>query len=115
MDRPTLYITMGDPAGVGPEIVCKALHRLGRQAPARLVTVGTRSVLERAARWVGTVIDWRQYDPRSTDPPSASGEMELRDVALPGIEDKPVGRLDPLCGEAAYRYIETAVERCRLG
>lgn len=114
MAHPTLFVTVGDPAGVGPEVVCKALARLGKQASVRLVTVGTRAVLERAAEWVGAAIRWRAYDPAMAEP-GVEGEAELLEVPVPGVEGKPVGRLDPLCGEAAYRYIEAAVERCRQG
>ncbi len=115
MVRPTLFVTAGDPAGVGPEVVCKALQRLRDQAPARLVTVGTRAVMERAARWTATTIDWRDYDPAADPVCGGMGDAELLDVPVPGVESRPPGQLDVLCGEAAYRYIEAAVDRCRRG
>ncbi|NPV09580.1 MAG: 4-hydroxythreonine-4-phosphate dehydrogenase PdxA [Anaerolineae bacterium] len=114
MQRPTLFVTMGDPAGVGPEVVCKALARLRGGSVARLVTVGSRAVLERAARWVGVQLVFRDYQPM-TDEELEPGEVELVDLALPDLEGCPPGRMDPLCGEASYRYIEDAVARCRRG
>ncbi len=112
--RATLFVTMGDPAGVGPEIVCKAIARSGGKTPSRLVIVGTRSVLERAAGWVGASIAWEDYQPETAGLTRA-GVTELLDVPVRGVEACPPGRLDPVCGEAAYRYIEAAIERCRRG
>ena len=50
---PHLAITMGDPAGIGPEIVVKACRRLTPRVAAgelRLLVVGHRSALDAAAR-----------------------------------------------------------------
>ena len=49
-DRPTIALTMGDPAGIGPEIVVRALAHRGLKRAATLVPVGDPDVLERAAR-----------------------------------------------------------------
>lgn len=114
MHRPTLFVTMGDPAGVGPEVVCKALARLGNTGPARLVTVGTRSIMERAMAWVGADLTWRDYRPSDPEGPG-QGEFELVDISVPGVEECAPGKLDVRCGEASYRYIEDAVARCRRG
>ena len=43
--RPVLGITMGDPAGVGPEITVKALARPDVAASCRAVVIGDRSVM----------------------------------------------------------------------
>ena len=51
--RPILGLTMGDPAGIGPEIVLKALELLRERVAAgelELVVVGTASCMEAAAR-----------------------------------------------------------------
>lgn len=112
--RSKLFVTVGDPAGVGPEVVCKALAGLGAEAPARLVIVGSRAVMERAAGWVGASIAWEDYRPETMGPARA-GATELLDVPVAGVEACPPGRLNPLCGEAAYRYIEAAVDHCRAG
>ncbi len=47
--RPILAITMGDPAGIGPEVVVKTLAHPEVYAQARPVVVGDRATLERAA------------------------------------------------------------------
>ena len=48
--RPTLLLTMGDPAGIGPEILVRTLVHRSLRGAADLVPVGDPEVLERAAR-----------------------------------------------------------------
>ena len=52
-ERPLLAITMGDPAGIGPEVILKALRRPDVFARSRPLVIGDRATLERAAAWVG--------------------------------------------------------------
>jgi 4-hydroxythreonine-4-phosphate dehydrogenase len=47
---PVVALTLGDPAGIGPELVAKLLTRLGRQQSARIVVVGDRWLLEDGQR-----------------------------------------------------------------
>ncbi len=51
--RPLLAITLGDPAGVGPEIVVKALRHAEVYARCRPLVVGDCRMLARAAAWLG--------------------------------------------------------------
>src|SRR5690625_4591071 len=44
-DRPALAVTVGDPVGIGPEIVVRTLHEVGTTAPARGVVVADPAVL----------------------------------------------------------------------
>ena len=50
-EKPTIAVTMGDPAGIGPEVALRAAARLKRDA--RFVLVGDRAVFEAAARKFG--------------------------------------------------------------
>lgn len=51
--RPLIAITLGDPAGIGPEVILKALARGEVQSLCRAVVVGDRRILTRAAARVG--------------------------------------------------------------
>jgi 4-hydroxythreonine-4-phosphate dehydrogenase len=51
--RPILAVTVGDPAGIGPEIILKALGHADVFDRARPLVVGDRRMLERAVPWVG--------------------------------------------------------------
>lgn len=58
--RPIIVITMGDPAGVGPEVTVKALSRDEVWECCRPMVVGDAAVLERAIRLVGAVLTLRE-------------------------------------------------------
>ena len=58
--RPVLGLTMGDPAGIGPEIILKALELLRERVAAgelELVVIGTASCIEAAAQKLGLAIE----------------------------------------------------------
>lgn len=108
---PILAITLGDVAGIGPEIVAKAL--VGHPALRRVcvpVVVGDVGALRRGARACG-------FDPGSVreigDPDLADNEPGTVDVLQdgPDLRDVPVGRLSAKAGDAAYRFV---VRACAL-
>jgi len=107
MNRPRIGITMGDPAGVGPEVVLKALSHAEVYAQCRPLVVGDAKRLERAAAITGAKLTIRAV----TGPEDARyepGAADCVDLALVA-EDLPFGELSAQAGEAAYRYIERAV------
>jgi 4-hydroxythreonine-4-phosphate dehydrogenase len=106
---PPIAITLGDPAGVGPEIIIKAAEAMSDGERAGVVVVGTRSVLERAAKAVGSDL---RFHERGTTVDGRS--LAIEDIEVAGL---PIafGRLDPIGGEAAFRYIERAVRLTEAG
>ncbi len=52
-DRPLLAITLGDPSGIGPEIIIKALAHEDLYQTVRPMVIGDRRILERAAGCLG--------------------------------------------------------------
>lgn len=80
-----IAISLGDPAGIGPEIVVKALADPALAAPC--LVVGDRGILEREARQLSLPV------PAAIDEVTALGA------------DFPRGRIDARGGEAAYRYV----------
>ncbi|MCL4744262.1 MAG: 4-hydroxythreonine-4-phosphate dehydrogenase PdxA [Burkholderiaceae bacterium] len=110
---PRIAITMGDPAGVGPEIVCKALLRLSaRRGPAdpRIVVVGSGAALASAGRTLGKPADialrCAEYV-NGTVP--GSGVFSLIDIAPAGAP-VPSGRASEQGGRIAYLALERAVQ-----
>ena len=53
MKKPLIAVTMGDPAGIGPEIILKALDDPRIKKVCRLLIFGDRQVLESTARRLG--------------------------------------------------------------
>jgi len=88
---PVVGITMGDAAGVGPEIIAKTLADPAWYDKCRPVVIGDASIMERARDIVGS-------------PPL----RELIDLHLLTADDVPFGKLSPKAGDAAFRYIEHA-------
>jgi 4-hydroxythreonine-4-phosphate dehydrogenase len=98
-------VTMGDPAGVGPEIVAKVLA----EPPAvRAVVIGDAGILRRAVRLLDLPLRVNVVE-RPADAAFAAGAIDVIPASeLPG--DLPFGELDPRAGDAAYRYVRRAVE-----
>jgi len=96
---PRVAITMGDPCGVGPEVVVKALAERGPADAARVVVVGDQALLERTAEACGVAL------------PPAVDVVDLANVP-PGI---PVGTPRAEGGEAAWQYIRAGVDVCLAG
>ncbi|MGD0667468.1 MAG: 4-hydroxythreonine-4-phosphate dehydrogenase PdxA [Bryobacteraceae bacterium] len=99
-NRPAIALTMGDPAGIGPEIIIKALADPQLAPLARWIVVGDARILASAERITGLKLE----------------SAELRDAkALTGIGEFAFGRLDARCGAAAVEYVRIATELCLRG
>jgi 4-hydroxythreonine-4-phosphate dehydrogenase len=98
-NRPTIALTMGDPAGVGPEIVLKAVADPELAPLARWIVVGDAAVLALAERFTGITLQAELRDPR----------------ALAAIEEFSFGRLDARCGVAGVEYVRIATGMCLSG
>ena len=108
MTLPVVGITMGDPAGVGPEVIMKALARADAYALCRPLVIGDAKQLERANALLGLKLKVVSIP----DPKKAKfepGTVEVIDLALVPA-NLPYGKVSPAAGEAAYRYIERAVK-----
>jgi len=104
---PVIAITMGDAAGIGPEIIMKALASPGVRALCRPLVVGDAARLRAAGKIIGSRLQVVGLD----DPRQASyghGDVECIDLDLIPSE-LPFGKVSPVAGEAAYRCIERAV------
>jgi 4-hydroxythreonine-4-phosphate dehydrogenase len=101
-------ITMGDPAGVGPEVIMASLSSLSPQEREGLVVVGSRAVLERAGKVVGSSLTVGLRGQ------AGNHGVIVEEVDVPGLK-ADFGQLDPSCGEAAFRYIERAVRLTEAG
>jgi 4-hydroxythreonine-4-phosphate dehydrogenase len=92
---------MGDPAGIGGELILRALGRLSRTATP--VIVGDLSVLETLA---GRLFEGRRFPIKPFGRGSA-GDAEILDVGA--IRSVSFGQSDGRCGEASFRYVMEAL------
>ena len=111
---PRIGITMGDPAGVGPEITVKALAVPEVAASCRAVVVGSGDALAAAIDLLRAPVTLRRVK-AVEDCRYASGTVECLDLANVDMASLPRGAVSPEAGRAAYAYIETAVGLCQRG
>lgn len=105
--RPILAITMGDPAGAGPEIVVKALADPEIHALCRAIVVGDAETMKAAVEIVGATMRLNIVDGTAgiDDAPDVINVIDLKDVDVASLVR---GRVDPKAGKAAYEAIEKA-------
>lgn len=106
-DRPLLAITMGDPAGTGPEILTLALATDDIRQVCRPVVVGDTATMKEAVRITGQSIEIRPIADVSQARFEA-GVVEVLDLGNVDLGQLTRGRVDEMCGQAAYEYIEAA-------
>lgn len=113
-DLPIVALTLGDPAGTGPELILKALAQPEVRALARLLVVGDAATLDRAQSYVGTKLRLNAVaTPEAARfGPDALDVLDLRNVDLARLQ---VGKVDPMAGHAAYEYVRTAAELALAG
>jgi 4-hydroxythreonine-4-phosphate dehydrogenase len=114
MTRPLLGITMGDPAGIGPEVTARALGEPAVREAARAVVLGDARVMAAAARLVGLDRPVRAVT-RATEVTGTGDALEVLDLANADPSAFAVGQVSALCGRAAYAYIERAVRLAQAG
>ncbi|MBK5961196.1 4-hydroxythreonine-4-phosphate dehydrogenase PdxA [Rhodoplanes elegans] len=113
MPGPVIAVTMGDPSGIGPEIVVKALAHADVYAMCRPVVIGDAVRLAEAAEIVGQSPTIHVID-KPADAVGKVGTIDCIDLkAVP--PGHPFGQMLAASGEAAYRYIAKAAELCRTG
>jgi 4-hydroxythreonine-4-phosphate dehydrogenase len=113
MTQPLIAVTMGDPAGIGPEIIARAFGEEDFRKHNRAIVVGDAGILERAAR----LLDLALRANVVAEPEDAAFEPDSVDVIseteLP--EDLSFGELDARAGDAAFRYVERATHLASEG
>jgi len=108
MNRPIIAVTMGDPAGVGPEIVARAVAEPEVARAARCLIFGDARLLRKAAELQGLSL---RFEARSRVAQASweAGVVEVIDLANAAPEAFEPGRVAAFPGRAAYEYIEAAV------
>ena len=101
-------VTMGDPSGVGPEILAKTFAEEGFHEDNRAFVVGDPEILRRAVGLLELPLRVSEIS-RPEEARSEQGTMQvLRVGELP--EDLPFGKLDARAGAAAFEYVRKATE-----
>jgi 4-hydroxythreonine-4-phosphate dehydrogenase len=114
--RPVVAITMGDAAGVGPEVVMKALAEPAVYDLCRPLVVGDAARLRAAGARAGGHAARLPVRPVSApeDGGYAAGAVDCLDLALIP-RDLPWGQLSAAAGEAAFQFVRAATELALAG
>jgi 4-hydroxythreonine-4-phosphate dehydrogenase len=106
---------MGDPCGIGPEIVIKALRKNEVFDACHPLVIGDRRILERAAAWFNGAS--LQFDPvrRPGEGKYQPGIVTLLDLENANPEECLPGRLSASAGRAAAGYVFAACDLAMEG
>ena len=102
-----IAITIGDPAGIGPEVAAKVVASTQPKTP--WVLVGARWSLEAGAKAAGITLP---DIPTISDVEEVSTEIALYEIGLDQPDDFSYGSVQAPCGEIAVRSVEWAAKEC---
>jgi 4-hydroxythreonine-4-phosphate dehydrogenase len=112
--KPRIALTMGDPAGVGPELCVRALAAPECRDHCELLVFGQAGVLQRAALAIGVPLPagLAICDAGAEHLPEGSA---IVDCPNPEVVNALPGQVSAACGRAGYNYIETAIKFALAG
>ena len=114
MKKPLIAVPIGDPAGIGPEIVAKSIDDRDLFKSANCIVVGDKKVMENAIEIVNAdlkinvVSDVKQCV-------FEEGIMNLFDLDNIDMDKFEFGKISAMCGRAAYEYIEKSISLAMNG
>ena len=112
--KPLIAVPIGDPAGVGPEIVAKAVADPALAELTRVIVIGDRGIMDQAIGITGANLTLCSV----TDPAEAAyekGILNLIDLENVDLQNFCFGEVSAMCGQAAYDYIAKAIDLALAG
>ena len=110
MAKPIVAVTMGDPSGVGPEVVLKALAHPEVRKVCHPLILGDWGVLERTLRrkrrYPFSLVLWEEGEPIAR----SQGAIPILSLSSLSPQQSRPGHLSKAGGEASCRYIRAAAE-----
>lgn len=103
---PHLAVTLGDPAGIGPEIILKALAETEVTQHCQITVVGTRSLLAKTYQQLQPFTELASPD-----------QISIQDVALSSsiLDQIQLGKGNAASGSASFHYLDTAIKETLAG
>lgn len=113
--RPLIGITLGDPAGIGPEITVKALadHPVSKKCCP--LVIGDADVLKNAARIVGRPDLQINVIEKPADGAYIPGCIDVIDVGAVDMDSLKLGEVSAMAGNAAFQYVKKVIELAMAG
>jgi 4-hydroxythreonine-4-phosphate dehydrogenase len=113
--KPYIAITMGDPCGIGPEIIAAALADDTVSAVATPLVLGDRRAMERALALVGSGQRLRTSDIDALPAAPPAGDISLIELSQLDAGDMAYGQPTAAAGDAVFNYITFAASLCLQG
>ena len=107
--RPILAITMGDPAGIGPEIVAKALSHQEVYAQCRPLVTGDAAIVDKAVKLLGLPLQVHAIA-QVKDARFEYGTIDVFDLQCVELSSFEYGKVSAQCGNAAFVSIRKVIE-----
>lgn len=114
MSKALVAVPIGDPAGVGPEIVVKSIASKEVFDVANCIVVGDRQVMEKAIEIVKEDIKINVIE-NVEDGIFEEGILNLIDLGNIDMSQFEYGKINGMCGKAAYEYIAKSIELANEG
>ncbi|MCC9075166.1 4-hydroxythreonine-4-phosphate dehydrogenase PdxA [Litorilinea aerophila] len=114
-ERPLLAITLGDPAGIGPEVIVKALQHPEPWERCRPLVVGDSRILRRAMAWVGGPPLAVEAVASPQEGRYASGTLTVLDLGNADPAEIEPGVVQAAAGKAAVEYVFRACDLALAG
>lgn len=114
MSKALIVVPIGDPAGIGPEIVAKSVATKKVFEQARVIAVGDKKVMENAIKIVDTNLKINVIN----DPEEGifkENILNLIDLDNIDMDKFELGKISGMCGKAAYEYIEKSIQLANSG
>ena len=107
--KPILAITMGDPAGIGPEIVVRALSHESTYQKCRPIVTGDAKVMRKAVSLLGLNLQVNAVDEVKAAK-FEYGTIDVFDLKCVDAESFEFGKVAAQCGNAAFVSIRKAID-----
>ena len=107
--KPLIGITLGDPAGIGPEITVKALADHPVSEKCRPLVIGDACVLENAAKITKRPVRIHVIE-KPSDGLYLPGCIDVIDMKAVEMEKLQIGKVSAMAGEAAFQYVKKVIE-----
>jgi len=108
-EKPIIGITMGDPAGIGPEIIAKAFGGRTVQERCRPLVFGDARTIRQACRFVNCPDEVRSIV-KVDDARFEPGAIDVFDLKNVDVTQLRLGEVSAMAGQAAFESIEAAIE-----
>ena len=107
--KPIIAITMGDPAGIGPEIVARALSREETYQKCRPIVTGDAAIIKQAVHLLGLNLAVNAVD-QVRDAKFEYGTIDVFDLHCVDLSSFRFGEVQSQCGHAAFLSIKKAID-----